>query len=174
MKNPAKTKTKVRWKHPQKKMTLTKNKNQRKTINRNEYKSQTENNSDEGGEETAILEVPHPDEPTPTEIKKECRYSVTITVPLSNEPWNAFIELLLKFLKLIHEQASNKMYITTRDAEMEETEKIIKKPKDFPEAYPNTARTTRIILADAQKAKPKERQDVTNIFKSTIHHQGPR
>jgi hypothetical protein len=73
------------------------------------------------------------EEPTATDITKECRYSVTITIPPSTEPWKAFTDTLKKFLKLIHEQVHNKIYIATWDPEFEDTEKIIKKPGDFPE-----------------------------------------
>jgi inorganic pyrophosphatase len=59
-----------------------------------------------------------------------------MTVPPSNEPWKAFVELLRKFMKLIHDQVSNKIHISAWDPELEETEKRIKKPKDFPEGLP--------------------------------------
>jgi hypothetical protein len=59
-------------------------------------------------------------------------------VPPSNEPWKALAKLLRNFLKLIHEQASNKIYITTWDEELAETEKVIKKPKDFPNGLPKS------------------------------------
>jgi hypothetical protein len=39
-------------------------------------------------------------------------------------------------MKLIHDQASNKIHISTWDPELEETEKRIKKSKHFPEGLP--------------------------------------
>jgi hypothetical protein len=74
--------------------------------------------------------------PTPIDIKRECRFSVIMTVPPSNEPWKAFSELLRQFMKFIHDQASDKIHISTWDSELEGTEKRIKKPKDFPEGLP--------------------------------------
>jgi hypothetical protein len=76
---------------------------------------------------------PSVDEPIPTDIMKECRYSVIITIQPSTEPWKAFADNLKKLLKLLHEQVHEKIHITVWDPEHEETEKVIKKPKDFPE-----------------------------------------
>jgi hypothetical protein len=85
-----------------------------------------EENDDEEETDTAETEETNPDAPIPINIKKECRFSVTIVVPPSKEPWKALAELLRNFLKLIHEQASNKIYITTWDEELAETEKVKK------------------------------------------------
>jgi hypothetical protein len=57
-------------------------------------------------------------------------------VPPSTEPWKILAELLRKFLKLIQDQASNKIYITTWDEELTDTEKVIKKPANFPDGLP--------------------------------------
>jgi hypothetical protein len=99
----------------------------------------TESNTNETTAEdktTPDENEPHPDTPTPIDIKKECRYSVTINLPPSTDPWKLLAELLHKFLKHIHEQASNLIYIATWDKEMADSEKVIKKPKDFPEGLP--------------------------------------
>jgi hypothetical protein len=57
---------------------------------------------------------------------------VAVTVPPSTEPWKTFQEILKNFLKLIQEQVSKDICITTWDQEQAELEKIIKKPKDPP------------------------------------------
>ena len=72
-------------------------------------------------------------EPTPIDINKECRYSVTISIQPSPEPWKAFHTTLQQLLKLIQEQVHTKIHIATWDPELDETEKIIKTPNDFPE-----------------------------------------
>jgi hypothetical protein len=92
-------------------------------------------------------------EPTPADIQRECRYSVIMTVPPSNEPWKAFVELLRKFMKLIHDQASNKIHISTWDPELKETEKRIKKPKDFPKTG-SILRTILVAIPTPKKEKP--------------------
>jgi hypothetical protein len=61
-------------------------------------------------------------------------------------PGEAFSELLRQFIKLIHDQASDKIHISTWDPELERTEKRIKKPKNFPEGLPKTDSISRIIL----------------------------
>jgi hypothetical protein len=77
-------------------------------------------------------------------------------VPLSTEPWKILAELLRKLLKLIHDQASNKIYITTWDEELADTENIIKKPANFPDGLPKNANTTQTTSVDILTPK-KER-----------------
>ena len=80
------------------------------------------------GNNDIILE--HPD------IKKECRYSATVKIPPCSEPWTVFVNLLRQFLKTIHENVHKDIWIATWDKDLENEEKPIKVPKDFPEGIP--------------------------------------
>jgi hypothetical protein len=71
-------------------------------------------------------------EPTPTDIRNECRYSITITVQSSPDPWKEFTNTLQKLFKLIHEQVHDQIHIAPWDPEYDTTEPIIKTSKDFP------------------------------------------
>jgi hypothetical protein len=75
----------------------------------------------------------NPDEPEATDIKQECCYSVTVTIQPLTEPWKAFVDTLKKLMELIHEQVHNKIYIAAWDLKYDDTEKAIKKPRDFPD-----------------------------------------
>jgi hypothetical protein len=75
---------------------------------------------------------PSANEPEPMDIKQECRYSVTVMIQPSLEPWKTFVKTLRKLLKLMQEQAHNKIYIAPWDPDYNATEKVIKKSKDFP------------------------------------------
>jgi serine-aspartate repeat-containing protein C/D/E len=98
---------------------------EKETTNNNKQKKKkkkvqvrTDNGSDKGNEDELSgaenePEQPTINEPTLVDIHRDCRYNTIMTVPPSTDPWKAFAELLKKFLKLIQEQVSDKIHIST-------------------------------------------------------------
>jgi hypothetical protein len=77
--------------------------------------------------------APTPEEPTPTDNNRDCRYSVILYIPPSTELWKVFTDLLKQFLKSLQEQTSKKLHIVPWDPKLAEDTHLIKKPSDFPE-----------------------------------------
>ena len=82
----------------------------------------------------------HNDIPTPmdtsipfkvTDFTKEQRFQVIISIPPTKTPWTNFTTSLREFLKFIHEQVHEDIYIGPWESDSDA--KPIKQPKDFPE-----------------------------------------
>ena len=64
----------------------------------------------------------------------ECRYPLRISFPMTNEPWEHFVEQLKNFLKIVHEGFNPNVHILPWDPEDSARCPPIKNEDDFPKA----------------------------------------